>query len=235
MEVMTEDDDDAGIIVELATPPNTGKTLMAAALAMACPNMKIVFCCVVPGVFLHVARLWYFLGFYPTFVYGNKRVEPSFKLSRVSWDPYSTQTLRDYFRSVIPKARCFIVDMNLCQWFVEQLDPNTTLLFLDEPTMGCDGCDAFAHVPHLIARLFQSPSIPRRVIVSSATLPSTQELGPLTGMWTNKYPDGRIVRIDHTILTSSISIIESESGHMVLPHAYCRWVNPPPFLGMYIF
>lgn len=213
---------DDPLLVELATPPNSGKTMLAAALAIANPHHTIVFCCVVPGVFLHVARLWYFMGYYPTFVYGNRRVEPNFKLSRISWDPFSTQPLQEYLRCVVPKARCFIVDLNLCQWFVEQLDPMRTILFMDEPTLGLDGCPAFEHVPNMVARMFKSEHLPKTIVLSSATLPPRQDLLPLTSMWRSQFPSGDVIRIEHAVLTSSISIIDADTGHLVFPHMFCK-------------
>jgi hypothetical protein len=43
----------------------------------------------------------------------------------------------------------------------------------------------------------------------------------LTEAWDNQYPTGRRLRLDQAILTSSISVIESETGHLVLPHTVC--------------
>lgn len=210
------------VLVELASPPCTGKTVMAAGLLMACPSSTLVFCCVSPGVYLHVARLLFHLGIYPTFVFGNHKIEPNFKISRVSWDPRSLNSASNYLEKVIPKARAFIVDLNLCQWFLGVLRRPEAILFLDEPTMGADGCEAFAHVPRLLAGILQSSSLPQKVVLSSATLPSTQDLEPLRRPWSRLYPEGKHVRISKAILTSSISLIQAHTGKLVLPHYQCR-------------
>lgn len=211
------------VLVEYATPPSTGKSLMAGGLVLARPKDRIVFACVVPGVYLHVARLWYHLGAYPTFVFGDRHIEPSFRISRVDWQPnLNRETAQEYLRTTLASARCFVCDLNLLEWFVGLLDPLTTVVFLDEPTIGLDGCEAFAHVPGLIAKFFQSPSLPSRVVVSSATLPSSDGMKCLTSSWKRLYPAGKVERIDPTLLTSSITIIASESGHIVLPHALCE-------------
>jgi hypothetical protein len=213
-------------IIQLATPPCTGKTLMAAGLMTASPSMTLVFCCISPGVYLHVARLLYHLGIWPTFIFGDRKIEPNFKISRVSWDPRMLTPASQYLKTVIPTARAFIVDFNLCHWFLRQLDPTKDiLLFLDEPTMGADGCEAFVHVPALLATILKSEHLPAKVVLSSATLPSAEDMVPLIAPWHRKYPDGRVVRIDDAILTSSISLVSMETGHLELPHASCETIH----------
>ena len=209
-------------LVELASPPSTGKTVMAAGVALALSSSVIIFCCVSPGVYLHVARLLYYLHIYPTFVFGNHCIEPNFKISRVSWTPSSPQPASDYLEHIISqqKARAFIVDLNLCRWFLDQLScSRETLLFLDEPTMGADGTPIFAHVPNLIALIMSSRRLPAKVILSSATLPSHDQLTSLVQPWKDMYPEGVVTRIDDPILTSSISLVSMETGHILLPHA----------------
>lgn len=225
LDILSEGQDAAApCFVELASPPCTGKTLMAGGLAVACPAATLVFCCVSPGVYLHVARLWYYLGAWPTFVYGAHKIEPNFKVSRTGWDPRSPTGASSTATAYLAKlkgARAFIVDLNLCRWFLEQLPADrraTTILFLDEPTMGADGCAAFAHVPALLASILQSPALPPRVILSSATLPSSQDLDVVRAPWARAHPTGTVHRIERAILTSSISLIRASTGELILPH-----------------
>ena len=215
---------DGPCLVELASPPSTGKTVMAAGLALAMPESVLVFCCVSPGVYLHVARLLFYLQISPTFVYGAHEIEPNFKISRVSWKRATASVGVDQYLGTLlkQKARAFIVDLNLCRWFLENLPVprDRVILFLDEPTMGADGTVAFAHVPRLIASIMSSAALPSKLILSSATLPSHKQCLPLIRPWLDQYGVGAdVTRIDDPILTSSISLVSMETGQIVLPHA----------------
>ena len=201
--------------MELATPPNSGKTFLAGALPMICPTKTIVFCCTIPSVYLHVARLWYFQRAWPTFVYGQRKVEPNFKMTRETWDPSKAAKvpLTKFIDTI--KARAFVVDLNLCGWFISHLDPANTVLFIDEVTVGLDGCEAFAHAPKQLCEVLRSPKLPHVTILSSATLPPASYLAPI---WEGR--SGDRVRIAEPVLTSSISLIESATGKLLVPHDY---------------
>jgi hypothetical protein len=202
--------------IELATPPNSGKTFLAGALPMLAPAKTIVFCCTIPSVYLHVARLWYFQRAWPTFVYGQRKVEPNWKLGRETWDPSKKATLPEFIDKT--KARAFVVDLNLCGWFISHLDPATTILFIDEVTVGLDGCEAFRTAPHQLCEILRSPRLPRVTVLSSATLPPSSYLD---GAWERFRDDTTTrIRIDTPVLTSSISLVDATTGKLLIPHEH---------------
>lgn len=220
--------------IELATPPNSGKTFLAGALPSFSKSC-IIFCCTIPSVYLHVARLWYFQNCWPTFVYGQRKIEPNFKISRETWDPSRSKTFLQYRATVLKDARVFVVDLNLCRWFMEELNEPTAILFIDEVTVGLDGCEAFAHAPRMLCDVLRSPKLPSTVILSSATLPKSQYLDAFFDHFNGIHKHAPRIRIDTPVLTSSISLIESETGKILVPHDFVADIdqNDPVWLKAY--
>lgn len=223
-----------GGFIELATPPNSGKTFLAGALP-SFSKKRIIFCCTIPSVYLHVARLWYFTGAWPTFVYGQRKVEPNFKISRETWDPSKPKTFSQYLSTTLKDARVFVVDLNLCRWFMDSLNDPTAILFIDEVTVGLDGCSAFAQAPRMLCDTLKSSKLPSTVILSSATLPAAKYLDGFFEKFHQLHPDAPRIRIDTPVLTSSISLVDSTTGKVLVPHDFVDEVDPtdPVWLKAY--
>jgi len=212
--------------LKLAMPPNTGKTFLSASLPKYTGEKIVVFCCVVQEVYLTVAKLSSYMGFSPTFVYGKGTSHSIILDKRFKGTDFfesRDNNAVEYLKKTFPKnARMMICDIESCVWLMAQLRRSNKdfVLFLDEPTMGCDS--ASKEIPTKISEILAFA--PKQIILSSATLPN--DLTPITDDWKARHGDGGAVEsigydTRDKLVTSSIQLIDMETGKLIMPHSIC--------------
>lgn len=124
--------------------------------------------------------------------------------------------------------RMFLMcDVSSCAWLLRQLDPNRTILVVDEPPMGSDRFpEAPEQNPLSCAMVQAMMTSPYKTIWMSATLPRCKALPTLVSSWMERFrlpmdkQDNHVTECFSTQLDRG-ALMCGPSGHVAFPHQKC--------------
>jgi|EP00900_Chrysochromulina_parva_P021257 hypothetical protein len=234
-------------LVLLRSPPDTGKTSLAPALPELFPEQRVVFCCLARRVNLEVAQTLYNMGIPFAWVH-NKQVTCSWlcglrgaststsiaqmeeklrvgveKLQETQGGLSNTK-VRKRNAQVIRPPRCFVSDVASCAWLTKQLEPDKTVLMIDEPTMGADQGHGEALPPSSLTGLMTQAMLaaPYKTIWSSATLPPGNTIPTLINKFKERFSVGDEAVDELVSMQLNVGVLlVRPNGQVALPHAIC--------------
>lgn len=119
-------------------------------------------------------------------------------------------------------------DTASCAWLLRQLDPNRTLLVVDEPPMGSDRFPKQPTDNPLSCAMIQAMMTPMyKTLWMSATLPRANALPTLVNSFLDRFLLPRDKQNDHVKECFSTeldrgALMCGPSGHVAFPHTKCR-------------
>merc|ERR1719502_2358269 len=234
-------------LVLLRSPPDTGKTSLAAALPELFPDLKIVFCCLARRVNLEVAQTLYNMGIPFAWVHNNNvtcswlcglrgastsnsiaQMEEKLRLGverlQETQGGLTNGRVRKRHAQVIRPPRMFVTDVASCAWLTQQLDPDQTTLMIDEPTMGADQGNGEALPPGSLTGLMTQAMLaaPFKTIWSSATLPPGKTIPTLINHFQTKFGVGPEAVDELVSMQLNVGVLlVRPNGYVALPHSMC--------------
>jgi len=231
-------------LVLLRSPPDTGKTSLAPSLPELFPDQKIVFCCLARRVNLEVAQTLYNMGIPFAWVHSCmvtcswlcglrgastsnsvEQMEEKLRLGieriKETQGGMTNSRVRTRHKQVIRHPRMFVTDVASCAWLCKQFDPNSTVLMIDEPTMGADQGNGEAMAAGSLTGLMVQAMLhgPYKTIWSSATLPSQSALPTNISWFTTRFKCGA-EQVDELVsmqLNVGVLLVKA-NGQVALPH-----------------
>ena len=234
-------------LVLLRSPPDTGKTSLAAALPELFPDLKVVFCCLARRVNLEVAQTLYNMGIPFAWVHNNNvtcswlcglrgastsnsiaQMEEKLRLGvekiQETTGGLGNSRVRKRRVQVIRAPKMFVTDVASCAWLSRQFDAQKTLLMIDEPTMGADQGDgeamsATSLTGNMVKGMLDGP---HKMIWSSATLPAMAEIPTPVSHFKTRFGVGN-EHVDELVsmqLNVGVLLVKA-NGQVALPHAMC--------------
>jgi len=193
-----------GFMIFYKTLPGLGKTSMILALChyikKEYPNKKIIFCCsdILETVRLQVLRIMY--NFKVKFGIAIGQSDKAYKITN-SWN-----CKNDKDREMI------VADYISTYLLLEEDHENEYILFFDEPTINTHKDTAMLQI---LARILYN--VPKHIILSSATLPSIDNMNDIINHYKQKYQHGVIEEVisNKTLVGCSIKDFDD---NIITPH-----------------
>lgn len=234
-------------LVLLRSPPDTGKTSLAPSLPELFPDTRQVFCCLARRVNLEVAQTLYNMGIPFAWVH-NKQVtcswlcglrgastsnsiaqmEEKLRLGverlQETQGGLSNGRVRKRHAQVIRPPKMFVTDVASCAWLTQQLDPNGTILMIDEPTMGADQGNGEALPTNSLTGYMTQAMLaaPFKTIWSSATLPPGKALPTLIDQFKQRFHVGDEAVDELVSMQLNVGVLlVRPNGQVALPHSMC--------------
>lgn len=237
-------------------PPGTGKTAVVSHILNLFPAHSLVFCCPALPVVLSIGRICNSLGHPYAFVKG-RRITPSYSCGRGlathADQPDKGQTAVDSLRYLVCKLnlerkkkrlaekkrkrnlhdlkrfpRMFLMcDSGSAAWLLRQLDPNRTILVVDEPPMGSDQFPENAEDNPLSCAMMQTMMTPMyKTLLMSATLPRPEALPCLVDSFMNRFRLDAAKKDNHVRECCSTeldrgAVMCGPNGGVAFPHQSC--------------
>ena len=200
-------------------PTGTGKTLTPIGLLN---NKKVIFVCAIRHIGLALAKSAISIQKCVAFAFGCNDIE-DIRLHYYSAKEYVKDSrsggIHKVDNSVGDKVELMICDIKSYEYAMHYMlsfnNKEDLILYWDEPTVTLDYKEHYCH--EYIKNNWNKNLIPN-IVLSSATLPSTNELTDTISYYKNKF-DGEIITIKTFDYKKSISILD-ESGFVVMPHNY---------------
>tara|TARA_B100002051_G_scaffold274511_1_gene315855 strand:- start:2738 stop:5170 length:2433 start_codon:yes stop_codon:yes gene_type:complete len=205
-------------LILLTAPTGTGKTVTPVGLA---ERKRVIFVCAARHVGLALAKLAVSLQKKVAFAFGCDS-EEDIRLHYYA----ATDCVRSRRSGQIVKVdnsagaevEIMICDVRSCPLATSYMarfnHPESMVLYWDEPTIALDYADHPCHP--IIHRAWTSNVIPR-VVLSSATLPTVEELGPTTSDFLERFPGAEVTVIESHECRKSIPLL-ARNGSVVAPH-----------------
>jgi hypothetical protein len=237
-------------------PPGTGKTAIVSHMLQLFPHHSLVFCCAALPVVLGVGRIANSLGIPYAFVKG-RRITPSYacghrlgtyvdnegdgrsalqglrekiieenmlrKRKRLGIKK-KTRSIHDVKR--MPKLY-LLCDTSSCAWILRQLNPNRSILVIDEPPMGSDQIPGKSEDNPLAASMVQAMMTPMyKTIWMSATLPRRDALPTLVSNFMERFSIPEDKKDQHVRECFSCQldrgvVLCRPNGSVAFPHELC--------------
>ena len=240
-------------LVLLRSPPDTGKTSMAPSMPELFPDQRSVFCCLARRVNLEVAQTLYNMGI-PFAWCHNRSITCSWLCGlRGASTSNSLAQMEEKLRYGIEKAletqggltngrvrkrnaqvirppKMFVTDVASCAWLCQQLNPNETILMIDEPTMGADQGNGEALPPQSLTGLMTQAMLaaPFKTIWSSATLPPGNTIPTLIDKFKEKHGVGDDAVDELVSMQLNVGVLlVRPNGQVALPHAMVQHASKP--------
>lgn len=203
-----------GVLISFNAMIGSGKTITSVAIAQYIENMRkfspkyrqmeLIFCCNLVSVKNQVARLCYNASIKFAVAYVHKP------------DGIPSVRVVNHFSCKKSEDRIVVIcSPDAAQMLLAEADKY--VLFLDEPTLGADTANSDVLRRNMEVML----NAPARTILSSATMPPLENLGPLVARYLSKYPTGTV----KTVRSREIQIgcdVSTFAGMRVLPHVGCK-------------
>lgn len=238
-------------------PPGTGKTAVVSHLLNLFPHHTLVFNCAALPVVLGVGRIANSLGLSYAFVKG-RRITPSYSCGRGLGHPVDNPEKKttaietliyDVMRLNLERKKkrlalmrrmrklhdlkkmprvYLMCDVGSCAWLLRQLDPNRTILVVDEPPMGSDRYPENPQDNPLSCAMVQTMmTSPYKTIWMSATLPRVEALPSLVNSFMNRFrlPEDSISTHVTECFSTELdrgALMCGPSGAVAFPHSRCR-------------
>jgi len=136
----------------------------------------------------------------------------------------SNGRVRKRHAQVIRPPRMFVTDVLSCAWLTQQLDPQQTILMIDEPTMGADQGHGEALPANSLTGLMTQAMLaaPFKTIWSSATLPPGDTLPTLIDKFKSRYGVGTEAIDELVSMQLNVGVLlVRPNGQVALPHSMC--------------
>lgn len=205
-------------LVLLTAPTGTGKTVCPVAVA---ERRRVVFVCAARHVGIALAKLAVSLEKKVAFAFGCDSPE-DIRLHYYA----ATDCIRSRRSGRIVKVdntagenvEIMICDVRSCPVASEYMlgfnEPEDLVLYWDEPTIALDYADHPCHP--VIQAAWAANQIPT-VVLSSATLPTTEEMEPTCDDFQKRFPGAQIVPLASYECRKSIPLV-GRGGQIVMPH-----------------
>lgn len=205
-------------LILLTAPTGTGKTVSPVGVSEI---RKVVFVCAARHVGLALAKLAVSLEKKVAFAFGCTTAE-DIRLHYYS----ATDCIRDRRSGRIVKVdnsagesvEIMICDVRSCtvasEYMLQFNTPESLVLYWDEPTIALDYKEHPCH--SIIQQVWSENRIPT-IVMSSATLPSPQELEPTINDFRDKFPGAGVLPIASHECRKSIPL-HGRNGELIMPH-----------------
>ena len=194
-------------------PTSSGKTLTPIGL---CEQYKCIFVCASRHIGLSLAKSSVNVGRKVAFAFGCTTPD-DVRLHYFSVNAYSKDKFKRPVHSDGSKVELMICDIKSYEiailYMTSFFDKKNIYLFWDEPTIKMDQVDDILHED--ISKIWRVNVIPN-IILSSATLPSENDLEPMITRFKSKY-SGLVHYIDTLDETTNVSLLDSY-GNVIMPH-----------------
>lgn len=238
-------------------PPGTGKTAIVSHLLNLFPGHSLVFLCAALPVVLGVGRISNHLDIPYAFVKGRRLTPSyscgrglgthvdnmnEMNLTAVENLRYTAMKMnleRKKKRLALKKRsralhdlkrmpRMYLMcDAGSCAWLLRQLDPNRTILVVDEPPMGSDRYPEKPEENPLACAMMQAMMTPSyKTILMSATLPRVEALPTIVNSFLERFhcEDGVALHVTECFSTELDrgALMCGPSGAVAFPHQNCK-------------
>ncbi len=205
-------------LVLYIAPTGTGKTLSPIGLVA---NYRVIFVCAARHVGMALAKSAISAHKCVAFAFGCESAS-DIRLHYYSAAVYKVNVrsggIGKVDNSVGTKVEIMICDamsyLVAMYYMLSFNDKSRIITYWDEPTIGMDYADHPLH--NIIHKSWSDNKIPNMVL-SSATLPSEEQLMPMIMDFRNKFNNVRVTTIESFEFNKSISVI-NKSGFSVCPH-----------------
>jgi hypothetical protein len=209
-------------LIFLRAPTGTGKTLTPVVT-----TRPLIFICASRHVALSFAKACISMGRKIAFAFGCEEqadVRLHYFAAADCVRNKRTGRIQKVNNDVGDKVEIMICDVISYQHAMEYMlrfnEAKDMVLYWDEPTVGMD---QEAHPLHpIISEAWKNNRIPT-IVLSSATLPNTTELGDMVARYQSKF-GGEVLTIDsldcRVVYGKTIKVVDPENK-VVLPHYYC--------------
>lgn len=201
-----------GFLILLKTLPGLGKTSMITSICAYIrksdhnSKLKVIFCCsdMLEAVRIQTLRLAFNFNIKFGVATSSSNNGVDSYMIKNSWN-CSTDDERELIVADYRSTACMLVEKK-----------HEYLLFFDEPTVLTDRIENVNTLTYLSKILY---NLPKRTILSSATLPATNELFDIIQDYTTKYTDAKVEQIssNKTLIGSFIKDFDSNP---LVPHIY---------------
>lgn len=201
-----------GFLILLKTLPGLGKTSMITSICAYIrksehnSKLKVIFCCsdMLESVRIQILKLAYNFNIKFGIATSSSNNGVDNYIIKNSWN-CPTDTERELIVADYRSTACILEEKK-----------HEYLLFFDEPTVLTDRIENVNTLTYLSKILF---NLPKRAILSSATLPATIELDNIIQDYIIKYPDAKIEQISSN-KTLIGSFIKDFNSNPLVPHIY---------------
>jgi len=231
----------------LRSPPDTGKTSLAPSLPELFPDLRCVFCCLARRVNLEVAQTLYNMGVPFAWVHNQNitcswlcglrgastsnslaQMEEKLRLGvekiQETTGGLGTNRVRKRRIQVIRAPKMFVCDVASCAWLSKQMDPHSTVLVIDEPTMGADQGNGEAMAANSLTGYMVQAMLhgPHKMVWMSATLPPVGALSAPVNEFKRRFGvgDEHVDELVSMQLNVGVLLVKA-NGQVALPHAMC--------------
>lgn len=199
-----------GFMIYYKTLPGLGKTSMILSICSyikkSNSGLKVIFCCsdLLESVRVQVLRNVF-----------NFQIKFGIATSSTKDDKY---IITNSWNCTKDDERELIVSDYKSTYLILKEAKHKYLLFFDEPTVMTDQIENTSTLNYLSLILYHLPS---HIILSSATLPTLNEVEPITNHYISKYPDGKITEIvsGKTLIGC---FIKDFNSNIIVPHSWCK-------------
>ena len=208
-------------ISAISAPTGRGKTISPIALLT---HKRIIFVCAARHVGLALAKSAVSSGKKIAFAFncasaGDIRLH--YSSAKESIRDYRTGGIRKVDNSIGDNVELMISDVKsaliACYYMTAFNDKNDLLLYWDEPTISLDTNNHPLHSN--MSELWRKHTIPN-VVLSSATLPSSDEMTPMLRTHATRF-DARIAYIECTDMSKSVEIVAPDCS-IITPHSIVK-------------
>lgn len=211
-------------LVFYIAPTGTGKTLTPIGLLN---RKKVIFVCAIRHIGLALAKAAISIEKCVAFAFGCNDIE-DIRLHYYSAKEYVRNTktggIFKVDNSVGDKVELMICDIKSYEYAMYYMlsfnNKDDIVLYWDEPTVTLDYEN---HICHDFIKNNWNKNIIPNIVLSSATLPESNELNKTISHYKSKF-DGEIVTIKTFDYKKSVSIID-KSGAIIMPHNYSSEIN----------
>ena len=194
-------------------PTSSGKTLTPIGL---CDNYKGIFVCPSRHIALSLAKSAVNVGRKVAFAFGCSTPD-DVRLHYFSVNSFSNDKFKRPNHSDGQKVELMFCDIKSYEiamlYMTSFFNKNNMFIFYDEPTIKMNEMSDELHDD--VKRIWEVNVIPN-IILSSATLPSQDEMQPMIERYISKY-SGEIHYIDAFDETTNVSLLDT-NGSVIMPH-----------------
>jgi len=217
------------------------------------PEHKVIFCCLARRVNLEVAQTLYNMGIPFAWVHNHQvtcsylcglrgmstsnsiaQMEEKLRLGveriQETTGGLAHARVRKRHVQVIRPPRMFVTDVFSCAWLSSQMDPDKTVLMIDEPTMGADQGNGQALPDGTLTHSMVSAMLdaPYKTIWSSATLPAKGFLPTPIGHFMERFAidDSHVSELVSMQLNVGVLLVKA-NGQVALPHSMVASAEDP--------
>ena len=201
------------LLILLNSPTGTGKTITPIGLSQ---SYRIIFVCGVRHVSLALAQAAISVGKKIALGFGCKKFD-DIRLHYNAAKEFKTDKKSGRIKKVdnlvgdnVEIMICDLKSYIICQDYMLQFnDMNKIITYWDEPTVTLD------YKEHPLHEVINKTWVDNKIgtmILSSATLPSNEQIKPVLDNYREKFPNGQVIRLSNPITEKNIKLLDKDNN-----------------------